>query len=96
MWIGIPYTKYKYYFTVPRKLVFCIIATILYALLSLPETNKLVGSFVDLTKFDDIESHDRYYLLAIHSIVFGLLMFLLISLYNPYKQTINIQKNNIV
>jgi len=86
MWIGIPYTTYRYHFKIPRKILFCMLSTLLYAILSLPETNKLVGHFVDLSQFDDIESHDRYYLLGIHSIVFGILMYALLFMYNPIHQ----------
>jgi len=83
MWIGIPYTKYKYHFTVPRRIIFSLLATLLYAFLSLPETNMFVGSYIDLSRFDDIESNDRYSLLVIHSIIFGLLLYVLVGVYNP-------------
>jgi len=91
MWIGIPYTKYGFNVSlryVSRKVIFCFLATLLYALLSLPETNKLIGSQIYLSKFDDIDSNDRYYLLIIHSIIYGLLIYILLISYNPYQKKI--------
>ena len=92
MWIGIPYTTYGYNLIVPRKIIFCLLASVLYALISLPETNKFIGSYINLTRFDDIESNDRYYLLGIHSIVFGLTMYLLLLVYSPHTLHTTIPK----
>jgi len=91
MWIGIPYTSYGYNIPLPtlsRKVIFCLLASVLYAIISLPETNKLIGSQINLIKFDDIESNDRYYLLAIHSAVFGLVLYGLLTMYNPSQKNI--------
>lgn len=87
MWVGIPYTRFGYPVTIPsipRMVVFCLITSLLYIALTIPQTMRLTGSLTELERFDDIDSHDKYYLLAIHSGVFGLLMYLLLNTYNPY------------
>tara|TARA_B100001093_G_C26323909_1_gene798859 strand:+ start:248 stop:553 length:306 start_codon:yes stop_codon:yes gene_type:complete len=84
MWIGIPYTKYSYTFTIPRMLIFYVLTCILYIVISLPETKHFVGSYIQLTKPDDVESNDRYYIVIVHGFVFGLLMYGLLQVYNPY------------
>jgi hypothetical protein len=83
MWVGIPYTTYGYRFSPSRKLLFCAMATVLYMVLSLPDTYKLVGSLLNFEKYDDNESNDRYYLVAIHSVVFLVAIYFMVTLYNP-------------
>ena len=83
MWLGIPSTSYGYRFSPSRKLIFCLMATVLYLVLSLPETNKLVGSLLNYQKYDDNESYDRYYLVGIHGVVFFMVVYFMVTLYNP-------------
>lgn len=95
MRIGIPYTKYSYNINlpkVPRILVFCVLCCLIYIFLSIPQTKRVVGSLTGYNKFDDIDSTDKYYLTIIHSVVFGLLIFLLLKIYNPFL----VQKKNII
>jgi len=56
---------------------------ILYLIVAMPDTNKYIGKYLGLNKYDDVTENDRYYLWFIHSIVFALLMFVLLMLYNP-------------
>ncbi len=95
MWLGIPYTSYGYNISlpvIPRMFIFCLICSVIYIGLDLPQTKRVVGSITGFSKFDDIDSNDKYYLTLIHGLVFGLVMFLLLKIYNPYL----IQKKNIV
>tara|TARA_B100000212_G_C27337567_1_gene517558 strand:+ start:436 stop:738 length:303 start_codon:yes stop_codon:yes gene_type:complete len=93
MWIGIPYTKYGFNIQVNRKLIFFIFLGLLYCIISLPETIRIVGSYTDLTRHDDIESDDKYYLLIIHTFVFTFLAYVLFRFYDPCKvaETINLK-----
>jgi len=84
MWIKIP--------TLSRNVIFCIIASLLYMILSIPEIKDFVGHYIYLSKHDDIESNHRYYLVFIHSILFGCLLYLLLYLY-PRHLPMNIGKN---
>ena len=88
----IPFTEYE--FTIPRKLIFCILSMILYLLISMPDTYNFVGKYINLKEYDDYTKRDRYYLWGIHSIAFGLLMFMLLIIYNP-NPTINLSENII-
>ena len=87
MWIGIPYTGYGRNVNlpvIPRMLLFCCIAGLLYFILSLPQTMRTVGNFSGFSKFDDKDSDDIYYLNVLHGIVYGIVMFVLLKMYNPY------------
>jgi len=53
----------------------------------MPDVNSLVGSYVGLSEYDDYTKNDRYYLWLLHSIVFGILMFILVTLYGPNPST---------
>ena len=88
----IPFTEYE--FTIPRKLIFTVLSMVLYLLISMPDTYNFVGKFINLEEYDDYTKHDRYYLWGIHSIVFGLLMFILLIIYNP-NPTIILTENII-
>ena len=77
----IPFIDYE--FTISRKVYFCFFSMILYLIVAMPDTNKFVGKYLNLEKYDDFNENDRYYLWLIHSIVFALLMFVLLMLYSP-------------
>lgn len=89
MWLGIPYTKYGYSIVIPRMFIFCLIISLGYIVISLPETKHFVGSYINLTQHDDVESDDRYYIVFIHGFIYGLLMYLLLRIYNPYSSVTN-------
>jgi hypothetical protein len=90
MWIGVPFTSYKYHFKVPIIYQFCVLTGILYFVLTLPETNKFIGARIGLIKYDDAKSDDRYYLVLLHTIVFVLCIFLLVKFYYPRNKISNI------
>jgi len=88
MWIGIPYTNYGYSVKLPRTLIFCVLAGLLYLIITLPETKEFVGSYTGLERHDDTESNDKYYLLIIHTLVFTFLIYVLIRFYNPNSMAV--------
>ena len=73
----------NYEFTIPRKIIFCLFSMVLYLLVAMPDINKVVGKVFDLNEYDDYTKNDRYYLLLIHTVAFGLLMYIVLMLYNP-------------
>ena len=77
----IPFTDYEV--TVSRKIYFCFFSMILYLIVAMPDTNKHIGSYLNLPNYDDYNEYDRYYLWFIHSVIYGLLMFVLLILYSP-------------
>ena len=89
MWLGIPYTGYGYNINlpvVPRMLIFCFLSALVYFILSFPQTMRVVGNISGFSRFDDKEGTDIYYLNALHGIVYGIIMFLLLRYYNPYPK----------
>mgnify|MGYP006192503185 CR=1 FL=1 len=83
MWIGIP--------TLSRPVKFCIVASIIYMIVSFPEMKDFIGHYTSLSKHDDIESNDRYYLVIIHSLLFGCLVYVVLYLY-PLNISMNMGK----
>ena len=77
----IPYLNYE--LTIPRETIFSFMIALVYAFVAFPEINKFIGSHLYLEDYDDVTSNDRYYLLMIHSVVMGLLTYLLLMIYNP-------------
>ena len=57
---------------------------LLYLIVANPGTYKIVGSSVGLEKYDDFRSHDRHYLLFVHGIVFAVVVYIALSIYNPF------------
>lgn len=88
----IPFIDYE--FTVPRKVIFCALSMVIYLLVAMPDINKIVGKIFDLHDYDDKTKPDRYYLLLIHTVVFGFLMFILLMLYNPNPSHISHSLNH--
>lgn len=66
-----------------RKMVFAVLASVIYVIVARPETYKFVGSILGLDNYDDPFQSDRDILLYIHSVVMGLLIFILLLFYNP-------------
>ena len=101
MWIGIPKTQYGFDIkiptipTIPRMFIFCAIVSVLFWIFSLPSVKHFIGSYVYLTKHDDTESDDKYYLSMIQSVLFSVLIFVLLKFYNPYKSSLS-QTNSII
>tara|TARA_Y100000389_G_scaffold16567_1_gene14619 strand:- start:3913 stop:4158 length:246 start_codon:yes stop_codon:yes gene_type:complete len=56
---------------------------ILYLIVAMPDTNKYIGSYLELDHYDDTSQNDRYYLWFIHSVVFAIAMYILLMFYNP-------------
>lgn len=80
----IPYFNYELGFpTISRKIIFCLLSMILYLIVAMPDTNKYIGSYLELDHYDDTSQNDRYYLWFIHSVVFAIAMYILLMFYNP-------------
>ena len=80
----IPYLNYEISFLVSNKTYFCIFLMLLYLIVANPGTYKIVGNSVGLEKYDDFRSHDRHYLLFVHAIVFAFVVYIALSIYNPF------------
>jgi hypothetical protein len=83
----IPYLNYEISFSLSNKTYFCIGLMVLFLLLANPGVYKIVGGIIGLEKYDDNRSYHKFYLLFIHSIVYCLIIYLLLSLYNPFIST---------
>jgi len=66
-----------------RKIIFSILIMLLYLVVARPSTYNLVGYIIGLSEYDNPNKEDRDTLLQIHSIVMGLLTFLVLFIYNP-------------
>ena len=77
----IPFTEYE--ISISRKIVFCFFSILLYLAVAMPDSNKFIGNILRLDEYDDYTKNDRYYLWLIHSMVFGILMFVVVTLYSP-------------
>ena len=66
------------------KIYFCIFLMVLYLVIANHGTYKIVGHILGFNEYDNFRSYDRYYLLVIHSIVFSLIVFIVLSFYNPF------------
>lgn len=73
-----------------RKLIFSILTSLIYLLVARPYTYNLVGYVIGFNDYDNSNKKDRDYLLIIHSIVMGLLICLLLFIYNPMNSKIKI------
>lgn len=87
----IPYLNYEISFSISKKTYFCMFLMILFLLLANPGIYKLIGSYIDLEEYDDFRSHHRHYLLFLHSIVYALLVYIALSIYNPFTSTTNLK-----
>lgn len=66
-----------------RKIVFSILILLIYLVVARPFTYNLVGYIIGLDAYDNPNKEDRDTLLQIHSVVMGLLTFLVLFIYNP-------------
>jgi len=82
----IPYINYE--ITISRNIYFSLMIIAVYAVVAFPDTNKFIGSYLGLEDYDDVTSYDRYYLLIIHSLVMGLLTYILLMIYNPVSHRV--------
>jgi len=83
----IPYLNYEISFSISNKTYFCIFLMLLFLLIGNPGTYKIVGKFIKLEEYDDFRSHHRFYLLLIHSIIYGLIVYIALSIYNPFTSS---------
>jgi len=60
---------------------------VLFLIIANPGTYRIVGDIIGLDGYDDTRSYHRFYLLFIHSIVYVLLIYIVLSIYNPFTST---------
>jgi hypothetical protein len=58
---------------------------VLFLIIANPKVYNIVGSIVGLEHNEDNRSNHKYYLLLIHSVVYAAIIFLILSIYNPFK-----------
>tara|TARA_Y100000389_G_C17344616_1_gene455183 strand:+ start:467 stop:796 length:330 start_codon:yes stop_codon:yes gene_type:complete len=85
----IPYFNYEISFSLSNKTYFCIGLVVLFMVLANPPIYKLVGGILGLHEYEDKKSYHKYYLVGIHSIIYGLIIYLILSIYNPFKSIHN-------
>jgi len=61
-----------------KKLMFSVIAAMLYLVIASPPVYNFVGSFVDMN-YDDANSSDRHVLLLVHGFVYFLATLILVN-----------------
>lgn len=83
----IPYLNYEISFSLSNKTYFCIGLTVLFLIIANPEFYKIVGGVIGLSNYEDNRSYHKFYLLFIHSIVYGLIIYFVLSIYNPFTTT---------
>ena len=83
----IPYLNYEISFSLSNKTYFCIGLMVLFFILSNPGVYKIVGGIIGLEEYEDNTSYHKYYLLFIHSIVYGIIIYLILTIYNPFAST---------
>ena len=66
-----------------RKIVFSILIMLLYLVVARPSIYNLVGYIIGLPDYNNSNKEDRDTLLQIHSVVMGLLTFVVLFIYNP-------------
>ena len=81
----IPYLHYEISFS--NKTFFCIGLMVLFLIIANPAFYKIVGSIIGLHNYEDHKSYHKYYLLFIHSIVYAIIIYLVLQIYNPFTST---------
>ena len=66
-----------------RKMFFSLIVVVIYLVVANPSTYNFVGSIIGLNEYDNANKSDRNTLLYVHSVVMGLLIFIILLIYNP-------------
>ena len=81
----IPYFNYEISFTISNKTYFCVFLMMLFLIIANPGTYKIVGDIIGLDGYDDTRSYHRFYLLFIHAIIYGGIIYVVLSIYNPFS-----------
>jgi len=81
----IPYINYEISFTISNKTYFCLALIVLYLIVANPGVYKYVGDIIGLRNYEDNRSFHKFYLLFIHAIIYGGIIYVVLSIYNPFS-----------